>query len=310
MTQRGPVVCATDLSTTGAEAVELGARVASATGRQLHVVHVTGVGPEIFEGEPISEADRVYRERLEERLEAAEKGLEEACATAAALGPKAQSVLLRGRPWEELVDYAQRCQASLLCVGSHGHGGARKAQRREVTEWILGSTADRVLRHAPCPVLVGARREVHTAPLHGGTWLAAVDFSDQSEAAAKLAYELATACAAKLVVLHVITDPLAQLDPTGAGEPFPPMPGLHATARKQRSAELAAFVERELAGAAEIRVEIGEPCYEITAVAVELNARVVAMGTHGRKGLARLLLGSTAERTLRRSTAPVLCVRT
>ena len=165
MTRHGPIVCATDNSTTGAEAVELAARLGAATGRPVHVVHVTGFVPDLLVGEADSEAERVYRQRLEARLEVAERGLERARASVEAMGPAARSELLHGRPWEALVDYVERVQASILCVGPHGHAGPRGAARRGLTEWFLGSTADRVIRHAPCPVLVGSRHEDHTASL-------------------------------------------------------------------------------------------------------------------------------------------------
>jgi len=302
-------VCAVDLSSASAEPTELAARLAVATRTPLHLVHVTGVGPETLRGEPTSEADRVFRERLEGRRAAAAEGLERARVEAEKLGPPALSVLLEGRPWEALVSYAERCEASLVCVGPHGHAGPHETHRRGFTEWILGSTADRVLRHASCPVLVAMRHGERASPLLAGTWLVAIDFSAQSVGAAKLALELARACASTLIALHVVADPFAQLDPTGEEEPFPPVIDLRHAALGQRSAELEAFVKLELGDGVETRVAIGEPSDEIAEVAREVNARVVVMGTHGRTGLTRLLLGSTAERTLRRSTAPVLCVR-
>lgn len=309
MTERGPIVCATDLSKTGAEATEIAARVAASTGRPLHIVHVTGAGPELIAGEPRDETERVFKERLRVRLDAAATGLERERVHAESLGPHAEAELLEGRPWEQLVEYATRKEASMVVVGPHGHAGPKQSTRRGLTEWILGSTADRVLRHAPCPVLIGPRGSEHAPSLHGGTWLVAIDFSAPSRAALKVAHELAGACEAKLVALHVATDPVAHLDPAGDEEPFPARDVMGERAATGKLEELHELVKGELGEDLEVRVASGEPAYEVAATANEVSAKLIVMGTHGRSGLSHILLGSTAERTLRLSSVPVLTVR-
>lgn len=308
MTEKGPIICATDLSPSGAEAVEIAARMAAAIDRPLHIVHVGGVEPP-GEGEPANEAERVYRERLQRRHEAAQAALDKERARAEGLGPHATATLTTGRPWEVLVKQAEVQEASLVVVGPHGHGGPVTSTRRDLSEWILGSTADRVLRHAPCPVLVGPRGEEHGQPIGGGTWLVAVDFGEPAREALRLAHRWAKACDATLVALHVSHDPVMRLDPAGDDEPFPPLDGVAAEEAEHKRAELQGLVKGELGEGIEVRVVIGEPAEQIAASAEELDARLIVMGTHGRTGLAHFFLGSTAERTLRRSPVPVLCAR-
>lgn len=308
MTERGPILCATDLSASGAEAVEIAARIAAATGGRLHLIHIGGAAPELV-GEPASEAERVYRERLRTREDATAAALEKERTRAESFGPHATAELLDGPAWEAIVDRAERLQASLLVVGPHGHLGPRASTRRDLSEWILGSTADRVLRHAPCPVLVGPRGLDHAPPLGGATWLVAIDFSDPSRAALRLAVSMAKACHAKLVALHVTTDPVMHLDPAGEEEPWPPHDGVAKAMAQKKHAELVGLVKGELGEAIEVKVAVGEPAQEIAAQAKELDARLIVMGTHGRTGLARFLVGSTAERALRLSPVPILCVR-
>ncbi len=308
MSERGPIICATDLSPSGSEAVEIAARMAAATGRALRLLHVGAPAPEL-DRDPVSEPERVYRERLRRRHEAAEAALEKERLRAAALGPPTTATLLSGRPWERLVQTAADEEASLIVVGPHGHRGPKSAARRGLSEWILGSTADRILRHAPCPVLVGPRGDEHGHPIGGGTWLVAVDFSAPSREALKLAKGLAGACQAQLVALHVSDDPILRLDPAGDAEPFPPLDAVAEEMAVHKRAQLVGFVKSTIGEALEVHVATGEPAYEIAARAEQIDARLVIMGTHGRKGLAHFFLGSTAERTLRASGVPILCVR-
>ncbi|MEZ4337305.1 MAG: universal stress protein [Sandaracinaceae bacterium] len=308
MTDRGPIVCATDLSPSGAEAVEIAARIANATGAPLQLVHVGGGEPP-ESGEPVTEAERVYRERLAMRHQAASNALEKERERASGFGPPTTAQLLDGRTWEAVVDHAEHSSASLLVVGPHGHAGPRSSTRRDLSEWIVGSTADRIVRHAPCPVLVGPRGEAHAAPLAGGTWLVAVDFSDPSRAALQLAMDMAKACEAKLVALHVTHDPIMRLDPAGEEEPFPPLDEVAQEMAQRKRSELIGLVKGELGQPIEVKVVVGDPAHEIAAHAKEVDARLIVIGTHGRTGIVRFLLGSTAESVLRLSPVPVLCVR-
>lgn len=303
MTQRGPIICATDLGSTGARAVDLAAHFANATGAPLSLVHVTGPGPGAEP--PKNEAERVLRERLKTRVEAAAAALEKERVRAEGLGPHAVASLLEGRPWEEILELATRKQASMIVVGPHGAGGPLAMRRGALTEHVLGTTADRVVRHAPCPVLVAARRGAELERVHGGTWMVAVDFSPASRAALRYADTLAKACDAELVPLHVVADlhgPPDSEDPirleTASEDP-------HA---REHADELSLAVEQELGRALDVRIAFGRPPEAIALAATQLDADLIIMGTRGRTGLAHLLLGSVVERTLRRSEVPVLCV--
>jgi len=308
MSERGPIICATDLSPSGHEAVEIAAQMAAATGNALRLLHVCAEGPD--EGvEPSSEGERVYRERLQRRRVAAGAALEKERGRAEAFGPHTTGTLLSGRPWEALVNTATSEDASMIVVGPHGHNGPKSAARRGLSEWILGSTADRVLRHAPCPVLIGPRGDERSHPIGGGTWMVAVDFSEPSREALRLAKAMAAACQAKLVALYVSDDPILRLDPAGDAEPFPPLDAVAKEMAEHKRKELDGFVKGTLGEAVETHVAIGEPASEIASHAAEIEARLIIMGTHGRTGLAHFFLGSTAERTLRTSGVPVLCVR-
>lgn len=305
MSERGPILCATDLGATGARAVELAARMASATGRPLHLIHVTGPGPDPEAPPPQNEAERVLRQRLKARVEACAAALEKERVRAEGLGPHAEAELLEGRPWEQVLEAAARHDASLLVVGPHGEGGPRVTERGALTEHILGTTADRVVRHAEWPVLVAARHEEHPHSVRGGRWLVAVDFSEASRAALKVAHELAAACGSSLVVFHAAPPDQDQLE--DEGDPLKLAEGEVSASVRERHDQLAEEVKALLGEELEVVVGVGEPSLAVPLAAERLEATMVVMGTRGRTGLAHLLLGSTTERTLRRSPVPVLC---
>lgn len=308
MSERGPIVCATDLGKTGARAVDLAARMASATGRPLTLIHVTGPGPDLTD-EAHSEAERVLRDRLRTRVEAAAAALEKERVRAEGLGPHAEAELLEGRPWEEVIEYATRSNASVLVVGPHGEAGPMSTSRGGLTEWILGSTADRVIRHAPCPVLVGPREGVDAPRLRGGTWLVPVDFSEASRRALQVAKELAASCEAKVIPFHVAPDAVDSEQPSRENDPIGLARAMDSQSARSRERELEELVAEEIDAKLEVKVGLGEPADAVAAAADELGAQLIVMGTRGRTGLAHLVLGSTTERTLRRAHVPVLCVR-
>ncbi len=308
MSERGPIVCATDLGTTGARAVDLAARMARATGRVLRIVHVGPPGPDVLPEDLVSEADRVLRERLKTRIEASAAALEKERARVEASGAQVEAELLEGRPWEQIIECATRVGASLVVVGPHGARGPLALRRGELTEHVLGTTADWVVRHAPCPVLVGPREGSGPDRVHGGRWLVAVDFSATSRAALRVAHELAGVCEAQLVPLHVVPEMLTSAAPDPA-DPLRMKEAAASAAGREHAAELTRLVADELGEEVEVKVALGAPADTLALATEHLSTDLVIMGTRGRTGLAHLVLGSVAERTLRRSPVPVLCVR-
>jgi universal stress protein A len=138
--------------------------------------------------------------------------------------------------------------------------------------------------------------------------LVASDFGSSSSRAVHLAAELATRFTARLTVLHVVPEPL----PLYAVEA--PMAGeLSTRESRERAAkrDLDAFLV-SLAGKAPLCegvIRFGDPAHEIVAHADETSCSLIVIGTHGRRRLSRLMLGSVAETVVRSSHVPVLTVR-
>jgi nucleotide-binding universal stress UspA family protein len=136
-------------------------------------------------------------------------------------------------------------------------------------------------------------------PIH--TVLHPTDFSDHSAVAAGLAAALARDYGARLVVLHV-----AHMAPPLTGEGMAVVSP--AEIRAEAVDRLNALPTPRPDVRSERRVELGDPVTEILRVAGELPADLIVLGTHGRTGLGRLLMGSVAEQVVRRATCPVLTV--
>lgn len=130
------------------------------------------------------------------------------------------------------------------------------------------------------------------------------DFSEHSDQAFRLACSLARDYHAELVVLHVLVHPVV---PYG-GVMTPPLPDLideRATAREKldtiQAPDPAFHLERLL--------EDGDPATGIIQVAQERKCDLIVMGSHGRRGFGRLLMGSVAEEVVRKAACPVLTVK-
>ena len=136
-----------------------------------------------------------------------------------------------------------------------------------------------------------------------GVIVVAVDFEKASLKALEVAKELGRAMGAEVVIAHVYQVPMF----TYPGLEPALLPTFNAeisTAAKRAVEELSA-----LHGGLRAMLREGDPSTELLAVANELKAKMLVMGTHGRSGIAHLFLGSVAERVMRHSTIPVLTVR-
>src|SRR5262249_32720257 len=134
------------------------------------------------------------------------------------------------------------------------------------------------------------------------TILHPTDFSEPSEYAFRLACSLARDYGARLIVLHVVTPPVVVY---GEGV-VPPGPELYQGGANVKLSQMRVPADAP----SERRQKEGDPATEILGVAQETRPDLIVLGTHGRTGLGRLLMGSVAEQVLRRAPCPVLTVRT
>lgn len=139
--------------------------------------------------------------------------------------------------------------------------------------------------------------------------LAPTDFSDNAAPAVRYAAGLAEKFGAELVLLHVVPDAVLVLPDAVMPTPVPG-PDLTEMAASARSGLARVVADLNLARLnPRTEVRVGVPAEEVDAAAKELGADLICVGTHGRTGLAHLLLGSVAERIVRHAPCPVLVVR-
>jgi nucleotide-binding universal stress UspA family protein len=222
-------------------------------------------------------------------------------------GVRIRPVLLRGRPADELARYADAEQIELVVMTTHGRGGFQRA-------W-LGSTTDRMVRQCGAPILVVRQAgEPVAGPESDGLFrrvVAALDGSPVSENALLAALDLCVAADASVTLAHV----LCWGAPPEAG--YVPQASQHtredvarADARIREHLEAVARHPALAGRSVEIRVvadyEAGAAILDLAAAA---DADLVVLGTHGRGGLGRLILGSVADKVVRGTTRPVFVLR-
>lgn len=203
-----------------------------------------------------------------------------------------------GEPYAAIVKRAEAFAADLIVVGSHGRTG--------LSRMLLGSVAERIVRHAPCAVLV-ARTGHDDGPV-----VTATDFSDAAKPGLRAAAVEAARTGSPLVGLHVFD--LAWPGATPYAVDASGLSAVLSDTEALRTANEALSKALEEAARGVIvqwkgETLVGDPSALIVRRAEEMGARLVVISTHGRTGLARVLLGSVAERVVRLSHASVLAVR-
>lgn len=184
-------------------------------------------------------------------------------------------------PHEEIVAEAEHSNADVIVIGRRG--------KRGLARLMLGDATAKVIGDAKCSVMVVPK----AAEMWENRLLLATDGSRSSDAAAVAAARIGHCCAAPITVLSV---------------KVPRHPS-------ERQAEAEAIVRRVLAFyqaeglAADGVVERGAASDVISDVARRVMADLVVMGSYGRTGLGRLLLGSNAQRVIGQASCPVLVVK-
>jgi nucleotide-binding universal stress UspA family protein len=210
---------------------------------------------------------------------------------------------IKGRPFEEICRLAQEIDIDLIVIATRGYTGLKHL--------VLGSTAERVIRYSPCPVLVVRGSDSKKKPARQvATFrkiLVPVDFSDCSMKGLEYAKKLAREFRAKLILLHSIALQYYVASDEYARYDLPLLLEQIDEAAKQQMRDL---VQQTNWNGVEVEtsIEIGHAGQQICAEATEHNAGLIAISTHGRTGFKHVLLGSTAEYVVRHASCPVLVV--
>ncbi|ABD05979.1 UspA [Rhodopseudomonas palustris HaA2] len=278
------VVAATDFSARSDRAVRRAALIARKAGARLVIVHV------VDDDQP-------------ERIVAAECDLAET-ALADAIREHAyltdlncSPLVVRGTPFDGIVRAAQQMAADLCVIGSH-----RRAFLRDI---FVGTTAERVIRNSSIPVLMA---NIDAALPHTSC-LAPVELSACSARALTVARSLGLLPRTRVAILHVY-DAAAAGMLSYAGVHKGKVDDYLAQSRVEAVRDLVRFLEPLDLGEVDYTTLVREGIAPSTIVdvATEMRPDLVVIGTHGRQGAIRMLLGSVTEEVLRRLRQDILVV--
>jgi nucleotide-binding universal stress UspA family protein len=301
------ILCATDLTSAGPRTVDLAIAAAKAFGVRLDLVHVLDDVDSWWPESPeLQEAAKAAREDATRYEAALQAELQKAWARCVAAGVECEASVVRGRPWRIIPERAEERGSFLITIGAYGASGPRSVSSKGVTQLVLGSTAQRVIRAATRPVFVATGERPIPDGLQGTKWLVGIDFSDSALAALAWAKRAAARVGGELHVANVV------IPAGGEGKPDEERTWrqlLRDQSKLEAGKRLEAYAE-EHAPNARIH-QVVSPDYPSDAICEavrSIDADVIVVGTHRQGVLGRLLLGSTASRCLEIGPVPVLVV--
>jgi nucleotide-binding universal stress UspA family protein len=237
----------------------------------------------------------LYKEACEALCENGRKQLHEFVEKHTNNEMEPQIVVTMGMAADDILSVAQAQNADVIVMGTHG--------RRGFDRLMLGSVTDRVMRTAPCPVLVVGKSlhdSMATSERQGRIHqliriVSCTDFSQDSEQALKYALSAREEYDAELTLMHVLDGPSSE---TGNEA--------KSTAREKLYQLVPADVRKSPKFKTAVRV--GKPYKQIIEFAQQTQADMVAMGVRGRGALDVALFGSTTYRVMQLGPCPVLAV--
>jgi nucleotide-binding universal stress UspA family protein len=287
------ILVGVDAQGLAADAVVQGLALAEALGACLRFVHAVDLPASLptLGGRELS----TLQAKLEARSRAATlDAMRRAVAKTPFEGRDLESLLeVRvGHPAQVVLAAAQDSAADLILLGRHAKGSAAD----------FGSTVRAVLSRAVVPVWTQVKKP---APIR--RILVAVDFSEHGERALELARRLAKGLGASLHALHVFVPPSRSV--LGAfAEAFPGRPTFPSWQEEEERRKLGALAAEIAREGVEVAFEVAEGAPREVLLARSASYDLVVMGTHGRTGLSRFLLGGVALGVLKEAKTPVLVV--
>lgn len=276
------ILLATDFSRESQTALQCAVSLASRYGSKIFLAHVLAPEGSMAAAEACPALVDIMRHNAEQNMANLENTRD--------LRFLPHEVILRsGDKWEVISQLLTDRNIDLIVIGTQGHGGLEKL--------ILGSTAEKVVRHATCPVLTVGPHVRLASPNRFGHILYASDFSTGSLRALTYALSLAEEDRAELTLLHIIeTEAVSESE----------LPKW----KKWDREKLMAMVppDFDLAYDPEIEVEIGIPDVEIVRLADTREADLIVMGSHRGDAVSTHVPWTTVHHVLQHAHCPVLTV--
>ena len=291
---KAPIVCGTDFSATATEAVDIAAGLARQLETKLLLVHV----------------DQLYRSLVADPIIIESAALQTRCELDREmqrlrdLGTDVEGKIVAGSAFDQLVTAATNARAQLIVIGAVGHGLGRRL--------LVGSVAERTAESSPIPTLVlrpGGRLASWVRDEAKLRVLVGYDFSAASDAALRWVNELGKIGKLEITVLYTNWPP-DEARRLGYEGPLP----LTANPEKiQKNLErdlkkrVARFLPKEKANAI-VEPGWGTPEGYLFEMASRQKADLIVVGTHQRRGLGRVLLGSVSRAVLHHAKMSVAVI--
>ncbi|WP_415380898.1 universal stress protein [Halosimplex sp. TS25] len=257
---------------------------ADATIQVLYVADTTRDSVTVVDGETVDVLERKGEDIVEESAK-----------TLHTLGVPCDTDVVQGNPAPTIVDYAERYDQDLVVMPTHGREG--------LSRYLNGSVSEKVVRLSSAPVLTVRMQPDETLEFPYENILIPTDGSAAAVHASEHVLSLAASLDATVHVLSVVEE--AALGPD-----------IRSTIADKDSEEAATDAVETVASEAETRgvantvrhIEHGTPVEEIFDCIESNDIHAVGMGTTGKRGTSRILLGSVAEKTVRSAPVPVMTV--
>jgi len=288
------VLFPTDFSEAATHALEHALEIARRFDARITVLHVRT----LFSDDPNQPEFQLldqgkYEENVENQLAAMTQEVDPA--------DRVDTVVVRNLSAASgILEFLEDNESDIVVMGTHGRSG--------LSRFFLGSVAEKVVRHAGCPVItVGrARTGYRNQPVYQKV-LAAFDFSEISREAVCRGREFSKAYQAEMVVLYVVEQVIpAPLNEIWQASVRSEVPEVISAARQSLKEQLGEETLDDVGLEVRVGDADGKAEAEIVKYAEDLQCDLIIMGTHGLSGIDHALLGSTTERVVRTAPCPVL----
>jgi nucleotide-binding universal stress UspA family protein len=264
------LLLATDGSKFSEGAIREVINLAKICSSKIYAVSVVEINPEFMAQAP--QLVEKYEKETRQHLESVKS-------RASKEGLDCEVIVHEGEePYQYIIDEAAKKQAEMIIMGRYGRTGLKRL--------LMGSVTARVICHSPCKVMVIPE----TAKVSYKNILIATDGSKYSDAAALEAISIAKRCGSDLIAISVATK------------------DKNLPSAKKSVEKISLIAEKEGLKAKTLTLR-GIPYNVIVETAGKKNADIIVVGSHGRTGLDRLLMGSVTERVIGHANCAVLVVK-
>lgn len=287
------ILLPTDGSDHSVQAARHGGYLAKVFDATVHVINVFDV-----QSVPGVMKEDVLREQFAQHLSAEGRQSLESVSSVFDDQLSITTAVLEGEPADTILEYADEYDADVVVMGTHG--------RRGVDRYISGSVTERVLRHSKIPVLTVRASDRNRSVSGYEDILIPTDGSEPASAAIEHGLEIATRTGGRIHAVNVIDVGKLAASPT-ITPPTELIENLESNG--EAVTERIAARARERGLEAHTTVRKGYPGEALIEYVDEHDIDLVTMGTAGRRGLGRFLMGSTTEHVIREAAIPVFAVR-